>query len=161
MALLMLGIDMKKDGVIGIKETNPKDAIGSTKLPMHLWPTTATAMGCIGLLEGMLKYGRTNWRESGVKASIYYDAARRHLDAWWEGEDYAPDSGSPHLANALACLAIVIDAKATGRLIDDRAYRGEGYRELVEELTPHVVRMQEMFRGRVVPKHYTIADSSE
>ena len=48
-----------------LKETNPKDAIGSQKLPLHLWPTTATAMGCLGLLDGALKYGRANWRVSG------------------------------------------------------------------------------------------------
>lgn len=30
-----------------VKPTNPKDLIGSGKLPLHLWPTTATAMGCI------------------------------------------------------------------------------------------------------------------
>lgn len=64
-----------------VKPTNPKDLIGSGKLPLHLWPTTATAMGCIGLLEGMLKYGRSNWREAGVRASIYVDACKRHLDA--------------------------------------------------------------------------------
>ena len=34
------------------KPTNPKDAIGSDKLPLHLWPSTATALGCLGLLDG-------------------------------------------------------------------------------------------------------------
>lgn len=140
------------------KQTNPKDAIGASKLPLHLWPTTATAMGCIGLLEGALKYGRTNWRDSGVRASIYVDACKRHLDAWFEGENCAPDSGSPHLANALACLAIIVDAQAAGKLVDDRAYNGAGYRKLVERLTPEVVRMKELFAGHD-PHQYSIADS--
>ena len=26
------------------KDTNPKDLIGSDKLPLHLWPSTATAL---------------------------------------------------------------------------------------------------------------------
>ena len=69
------------------KPTNPKDAIGSGKLPLHLWPTTATALGCISMLNGMLKYGRSNFRAVGIRASIYYDAAMRHLNAWFEGED--------------------------------------------------------------------------
>jgi hypothetical protein len=139
------------------KPTNPKDAIGSDKLPLHLWPTTATILGSLGLLDGMLKYGRTNWREAGVRASIYYDAARRHLDAWFEGEDEDPDSGLPHLAHALACLAILVDARAANRLTDDRMYRGAFYRAVVFGLTPHVKRLKDLHAGRA-PKHYTIED---
>lgn len=114
-------------------------------------------MGCIGLLEGALKYGRTNWRESGVRASIYVDACKRHLDAWFEGEDCAPDSGSPHLANALACLAIIVDAQAAGKLVDDRAYNGAGYRPFVDGLTEHVPRLRQLFAGHD-PRQYSIGD---
>lgn len=140
------------------KPSNPKDLIGSTKLPLHLFPTTAIAMGSIGLLEGMLKYGRQNWREAGVRASIYVDACKRHLDAWFEGEECASDSGSPHLANAIACLAILIDAQAAGKLEDDRAYNGAGYRKLVEQLTPQVAHLQALFADKR-PHHYTIGDA--
>ena len=141
-----------------LKETNPKDAIGSNKLPVHLWPTTATAMGSIGLLDGMLKYGRSNWRASGVRASIYFDAANRHLNAWFEGEDHDPDSGVPHLAHALACLAIIVDAQAAGKLNDDRQAKG-GYRALLSELTGHVGRLKEMHADKA-PRHFTIADDA-
>jgi hypothetical protein len=140
-----------------VKPSNPKDMIGSNKLPLHLWPTTATAMGCLGLLDGELKYGRSNFREIGVRASIYYDAARRHLDAWFEGEDNAPDNGIPHLAHALACIAIIIDAEAAGKLNDDRMVRG-GYRGLVEQLTPLVAHLKTLHAGKN-PKHYSIADN--
>ena len=34
------------------KPTNPKDMIGSDKVPLHLWPETATVMGTMGLLDG-------------------------------------------------------------------------------------------------------------
>lgn len=139
------------------KPSNPKDVIGTDKLPLHLWPTTATAMGCIGLLNGMLKYGRTNWRAAGVRASIYVDAAKRHLDAWFEGEDVDPDEGVPHLAAALACLAIIVDAQAAGKLNDDRAMAA-GYRKLVTELTPHVARLKALHANKA-PHHYTIADT--
>lgn len=138
------------------KPTNPKDLIGSGKLPLHLWPATATAMGCVGLAEGMLKYGRSNWRVAGARASIYVDACLRHLFAYFEGEDVAPDSGVPHLANALACLAILVDAEAAGKLTDDRQVPG-GYRALVETLTPHVERLKALHADKA-PKHYTIAD---
>lgn len=140
----------------GLKDTNPKDAIGCQKLPLHLWPSTATAMGCLGLLDGALKYGRANWRASGVRASIYFDAASRHLNAWFEGEEQDPDSGLPHLAHALACLAIVVDAEAAGLLVDDRQVPG-GYRALISKLTPLVPELQEVHADRT-PKHFTIAD---
>lgn len=142
------------------KLTNPKDLVGSNKLPLHLWPTTATATGCLALLDGMLKYGRSNWREAGVRYSIYADAAIRHIQAAWEGEDVDPDSELPHEAHALACLAIIVDARAAGKLHDDRAYNGSGYRRLVDELTPHVNQLKEKHAERD-PQHFTIADNCE
>lgn len=140
------------------KATNPKDLVGSGKLPLHLWPTTATVYGCLALLDGMLKYGRTNWRAAGVRYSIYHDAFIRHANAAWEGEWIDPDSGLPHLSHALACLAIIVDAHAHGKLVDDRAYSEvNGYRLLVDEMTSEVDRLKEKHAGRD-PKHYTIED---
>ena len=141
----------------GLKPTNPKDAIGSDKLPIHLWPATATALGSIAMLNGMLKYGRSNFRAVGVKTSIYIDAAKRHLDAFFEGEECDPDDGVPHLAAALACIAIIVDARAAGKLNDDRQIAG-GYRQFVGELTPHVKRLKELHKD-CAPKHYTKADN--
>lgn len=141
------------------KPTNPKDAIGSDKMPLHLWPETASAMGSLALLDGALKYGRSNFREIGVRASIYVDAAKRHLQFWFEGEDTDPDSGLPHLAHVLACVAILVDAGAADKLNDDRQVRG-GYRELMNELTPHVSRLKLQHAAKS-PKHYTIADNHE
>lgn len=138
--------------------TNPKDAIGSGKLPLHLWPNTATALGCLGLLDGMLKYGRTNWRVAGVRASIYVDAAKRHLDKWFEGQNCDVDSGLPHFAHALACIAILVDAEAAGKLNDDRLVAG-GYIGMLEALTPHVARLKALHADKN-PKHFTIADSA-
>lgn len=138
------------------KPMNPKDAIGSSKLPLHLWPETATVLGSLALLDGALKYGRSNFRAIGVRSSIYYDAARRHLTAWFEGEDVDPDSGLPHLAHALACLAILVDAQAAGKLNDDRMAPG-GYRYLIDAMTGHVERLKQLHAGKE-PKHYTIAD---
>lgn len=138
------------------KDTNPKDAIGSTKVPLHLWPTTATAMGSIALLNGALKYGRANWRVIGVRASIYFDACQRHLAAWFEGEEFDED-GVPHLASALACLAIIVDAQAAGKLNDDRQVAG-GHRAALDSLTPFVEQLKSRHAGKT-PKHYTIEDS--
>lgn len=138
------------------KPTNPKDAIGSDKLPLHLWPPTASALGCLALLDGALKYGRANWRGAGVRATIYYDAARRHLDKWFEGEDVDEDSGLPHLAHVLACIAILVDADAVGKLNDDRQLPA-GYLAYVQRLTPNVARLKAKHAERR-PHHWTIKD---
>ena len=141
------------------KPSNPKDLAGSDKLPLHLWPETATIWGCLALLHGALKYGQANWRVVGVRVSIYYDALRRHMNAYMEGEDIDPESGLPHMACGLACLALLVDAQAAGKLTDDRHYPG-GYLQLVPEATKHVARLKRLHRKthRERPKHYTIRE---
>lgn len=141
------------------KPTNPKDLLGSNKVPIHLWPNTATILGAMALLDGACKYGRSNFRAVGVRASIYFDAAQRHLCKWFEGEDTDPDSGLPHLAHVLACIAILVDAQAAGKLNDDRTIQG-GYLSLVRQMTPEVARIKEVYKDKN-PKHYTIEDTSE
>jgi hypothetical protein len=141
------------------KPTNPKDAIGSRKVPLHVWPNTATIYGVMGMLSGALQYGRSNYRAIGVRSSIYYDAARRHIDAWFEGVDVDPDSGLHPLAHALACLAIIVDAIEAGKLRDDRMIRG-GYQECLARLTPEVERLRDKY-AHLNPHHYTIADDPE
>lgn len=144
-------------GADSSKDTNPKDGIGATKLPLHLVPASAVAFASIAHLNGALKYGAWNWRKAGVRASIYLDACRRHLSAWENGEECDPDDGVPHLAAALACINIVVDARACGKLTDDRP-PAANLRQLALDLTPHVARLKELHRDRA-PRHYTIADS--
>lgn len=139
------------------KPSNPKDLIGSNKLPLDLWPASATAEGCLAFLEGALKYGRGNYRVVGVRASIYAAAAVRHINEWLEGADFDEESGLPQLGKALACLAILVDAKAAGALNDDRPVEA-GYAAHVKELTPHVGRLRTLHAGKD-PRHYTIADN--
>lgn len=140
------------------KPTNPKDAVGSDKLPMHLFPQSAVAFGVIGLLNGMLKYGRTNWREAGIRPSIYVDAIIRHLTDWFEGNEVDPDDGVHNLAGAQASLAILIDALCTGNLNDDRNYNGKSWREARARMEPMVKNLKELHAGRD-PKHWTIKDN--
>jgi hypothetical protein len=70
--------------------------------------------------DGSRKYGRYNWRETGVTASVFYDAMMRHLLAWYNGEDLAQDSQVEHLAHIMANCAILLDAKDNNILKDDR-----------------------------------------
>lgn len=135
--------------------TNPKHAIGMTKVPLGLWPISATIAGCMALFLGKTKYGRSNWRATPVVASTYYDALLRHAAKWWEGEELDADDGTPHLGNCLACIAILIDAKICGTLIDDRQYNGlqvvatfNQYNHLIPTLTAKYADK--------APQHYTL-----
>jgi len=142
-----------------LKPSNPKDYIGSTKLPLHLWPLTATAYGSLALLDGECKYGRSNFRAVGVRASVYYDAALRHLGAWFEGEDCDPDSGVHHLGHGLACLAILVEGITAGNLVDDRNYPTQ-HRKLVDALTPMVNQIKQRHADKH-PKHYDIQSGAQ
>lgn len=104
---------------------NPKAAIGATKVPLHLVPPSAKHFLALALEDGAKKYGPFNWRLSeGVSLSTYKAASERHWDALWDGEDLARDSLVHHLAHAMACCAIVLDALTVGKLIDDRPPKG-------------------------------------
>lgn len=72
------------------------------------------------MMYGAEKYGPYNWRGNAVVASIYVDAASRHLLSWFEGSETAADSDVHHLGHMIACGAILLDAQETGNLVDDR-----------------------------------------
>jgi len=69
---------------------------------------------------GAAKYGRFNWRQHMVSSTVYYDAAQRHLFAWFDGEDIDPESGLSHLAHVMACMNIILDAEKHSKLNDNR-----------------------------------------
>lgn len=103
-----------------VKESNPKDAIGTLKPGRSNVPRTVLAELDVAMLEGAVKYGRHNYREIGVRASIYVDAADRHIDKFWEGQDIDPDSGLHHITKAIASLTVLRDAIIQDKCIDDR-----------------------------------------
>lgn len=119
--------DNKKD------TTNPKDLLGIKKVRLSLVPPSSTIYQATAMENGADKYGPYNWRSKKVIASIYIDAAKRHLDSWFDGEEFAEDSKVHHLGHALACLGIIVDAKETGNLIDDRPPAG-ATSKLIERL---------------------------
>ena len=63
-----------------MKPSNPKDVVGASKPPQAVVSQLVMMELGVAMLEGTCKYGRHNYREAGVRASIYYDATRRHLD---------------------------------------------------------------------------------
>ncbi len=103
-----------------LKPTNPKDRMATSRLDISLFPQTALVYGAMGMTEGDSKYGGYNYRAAGVLASIYYAATQRHLMKWFNGEELDPKTKVPHLASALACTAILIDAVVCDMLKDDR-----------------------------------------
>jgi hypothetical protein len=106
-----------------LKPSNPKDSVGIKKVPFSTVPSEVTAEVGLAMLEGALKYGRHNYRAVGVRASVYYDAAMRHLTSFWEGQDIDPDSGLSHLVKAIACLYVLRDSQCMGNWVDDRPPR--------------------------------------
>jgi len=105
----------------GLPDSNPKTAAGARKPSLDATPPVALLELGRAMEHGRRKYSPMNWREAPVSASVYYNAALRHLLAWWDGECIDPESGAPHLAHVMACCAIVLDASAHGTLNDDRA----------------------------------------
>jgi Domain of unknown function (DUF5664) len=107
-----------------VDSTNPKDAIGVKKAPLRLVPPALAIRTAEAMALGAEKYGPFNWRSTDVRLTVYLEALLRHVFAYMDGEDFDPESGKLHLSHASACLAIVFDAGAIGRLIDDRPVAG-------------------------------------
>lgn len=125
-----------KDDVKVSDLTNPKDLIGAKKPRLSLVPSTATIQLALAMQNGADKYGAYNWRDKKVQTMIYLDACQRHVLSYLDGEEAAEDSGIKHLAHAMACLAIILDAEENGCLIDNRPKKGKAA-ELLKRHTKH------------------------
>lgn len=68
---------------------------------------------------GATKYAARNW-EQGIEISRLFDAAMRHLTAWWEGEEVDPESGFSHLAHAAWNCIGMLWMKINRPEMDDR-----------------------------------------
>lgn len=109
------------DRVLGERKlSNPKRAFGVRKPSAQFIPPVAIIEESVVMALGAAKYGAFNWQDDPVDATTYYSAAIRHLLQWFSGEDADAESGASHLAHVRACMAILIDAQASGSLIDDR-----------------------------------------
>jgi Domain of unknown function (DUF5664) len=121
------------------ESTNPKDRIGLAKVSYTKVPAIAILHTAHAMMNGSAKYGPYNWREHEVLASAYVDAAHRHLDSWWEGEECASDSDVHHLGHNSACDAILLDAQANGVLKDDRPKSNGAYARVLAELNAKIL----------------------
>lgn len=151
--------DAARVGLVDPGRTNPKDSIGDKKAAMHLLSPIAEAHWMVGQYAGMLKYGAWNWRAAGVRSSVYISAARRHLMAYLSGEEYDPVDGSHHLGNVMACAAILLEASAIGKLVDDRP-PSFSHRPTLTWAEDRMAQLKVQYSDKT-PRHYTIADNVE
>lgn len=135
-------------------DDNPKTAFGVAKVPLHLVPPIAIANIALAFDNGAKKYGPFNWREKTISSTVYYAAASRHLMAWFDGEDLAPDSGVHHLAHVMACCAMVLDSQSTGKLNDNRPPKGAFPKMLAEYGQPPAPRTVRILR---IPDTHKVA----
>jgi hypothetical protein len=136
------------------KPSNPKDLVGVKKAPLSTVPLPVIAELGVAMAEGMVKYGRHNYRAVGVRASVYFDATMRHMFSWWEGEDIDPDSQLSHVTKAIASLCVLRDAMMQGKLTDDRPPRANSFYQALNERTANIIEKH----ADKNPKHYTIED---
>lgn len=113
---------------------NPKDLIGNTKLGLRHVPLGALYEMAVAMDDGARKYGPFNWRAHPVRADVYVDAAKRHMEAWVHGEERAGDSGGHHLAHAMACMAILLDAQHHGTLKDNRDPNAKNFYDIIDQI---------------------------
>ena len=103
------------------KPVDFKAAQGIEKPRLDLIPLNALTYIALGLQEGARKYGSASWRDvPSVDLAQYVAATMRHLMAYADGEDTDPESGNPHLAHAMASLAIMVDLIENGNGADTR-----------------------------------------
>lgn len=129
----VVGISEQSENASNVKPSNPKDSIGIRKAPMSTIPANVLAEMGVAMLEGSAKYGRHNYREVGVRASVYYDAVLRHLFAWWEGEDIDPDSGISHVTKAMTALVVLRDSMIRENWSDDRPPASPDFYKVLNE----------------------------
>jgi hypothetical protein len=137
-----------------IKESNPKDIVGSRKAKFSVIPAGVLFDLGNAMTEGMCKYGRHNYRAIGVRSSVYYDAAMGHMADWWEGQDIDAESGLSHVTKAIASLVVLRDAMLQGKLYDDRPPRSVIYKSDFSKQTAEIIERHKDKN----PKHYTLND---
>jgi hypothetical protein len=141
--------------VSAVKDTNPKDMVGTRKTPLSTLPWRVLWRVGLAMLEGACKYGRHNYRAAGVRYSVYFDGTQRHLGAWWEGQDIDPDSQLNHIDKAIASLMVLRDSMLEGNAVDDRP---PATQDELAELNNHAGSLIDKYSGREVT-HYTIENA--
>lgn len=147
--------EIVKDDPVKIPQSsnvsNPKDSVGTRKWRQFCTvPFTVMWEVGVAMLEGALKYGRHNYRDSGIRATVYIDAAMGHLSQWWEGEDIDPDSKLSHITKAITSLVVLRDAMLQEQFIDDRPYKSN-VSKIRDELQTRVEELLDKYPNPAAP----------
>lgn len=86
---------------VGIKYDNEK-------LRYNLMPEGVIEQEIRVMMFGAKKYEIDNWKRVEDWRRRYVEAAKRHLIAYENGEEYDKESGLHHLAHARCCLAFLL-----------------------------------------------------
>lgn len=89
------------------------------KPDLSLCPLSALELMAWAFMDGLIKYGRHQYKE-GMESHRLVAAAQRHLLKWEQGEEHATDSGVHHLGGALASIAMLAELQRLGKLVDTR-----------------------------------------
>jgi hypothetical protein len=105
---------------------DPKAAYGATKPLLALVPAAGITLAALAAEDGSKKYGAYNYRLGHkVQVMTYANAAKRHLDAFIDGEDFTSDTGVPNLGGVIMCCCIIADTMANGFADDNRPAKGK------------------------------------
>lgn len=115
------------------KPANPKQIFGDTKVPLQLLPTIALVEWAGAQAEGARKYGAFDWHQNKVEYMTYVGAMQRHIIDAVHRETRDKDSQIHPLGHVMACCGILLDAEATGQLIDNRPKRDNGALRRMED----------------------------
>lgn len=111
----------------------------SGKVEYHHMPPEALEQVMQVFTFGGKKYSAYNFR-NGFNYSRPFNAAMRHLWAWWRGENTDPESNLSHLAHAACCIIMLLDFEKNKSHLDDRykpvnlVTKSDEITEMLEEL---------------------------
>lgn len=105
---------------------------------------------------GEEKYGRDNWKQ-GNDWHEFYGSVLRHMFAFWGGEDIDPESGMPHLVQALWNCGALRYFQLHGIGTDDRGLLSTPEDEMGEESA--LTDNKPNFEGNAFAKH-TMMDNT-
>ncbi len=88
-----------------------KDDTGKNRYSLIPWLAMPYVVRVLD--HGSGKYGDDNWKRVENPKQRYFDAAMRHLTAWWNGDATDAESGLPHLAHATVCLLFLLHFEVT------------------------------------------------
>lgn len=110
-----------KNGVGEVRITNPLTGgqKGSKLERFDLIPIDPLTELARHYGKGAAKYDANQWRK-GYDWSLSYAALQRHLTAFWNGEDYDEETGSPHMVAVAWHAFALLEFMNTCPELDDR-----------------------------------------